>query len=219
MDKVFIFDFDGTFYSGDEMFSKLPTYIARHRRDFLPNLSDEEYKQVVKENPDWKKVINGCDIVDMMYDFKKKYPEFEISVKDFWDWQNEKPDPIVIDKTKVVDADFIEQICEDYPVYVVSNSSPTHIKFYMKKLDIEPEWFDDIVSNRFTQKDRTKKHYYERILEKENVEPHNVYVFGDSVKSDLVPAKELGMNVHHVKNAASIKRMVKRVLNKEKGKQ
>ena len=219
MDNVFIFDFDGNFYSGDEMFSKLPTYIARHRRDFLPNLSDEEYKQVVKENPDWKKVINGCDIVDMMYDFKKKYPEFEISVKDFWDWQNEKPDPIVIDKTKVVDADFIEQICEDYPVYVVSNSSPTHIKFYMKKLDIEPEWFDDIVSNRFTQKDRTKKHYYERILEKENVEPHNVYVFGDSIKSDLVPAKELGMNVHHVKNAASIKRMVKRVLNKEKGKQ
>ena len=216
MNKVFIFDFDGTFYSGDEMFSKLPAYIARHRRDFLPNLSDEEYRQVVKENPEWKKAINGCDIIDLMYDFKKRYPNYEISVKDFWDWQNEKPDPIVIDKEQVVDADFIEQLCADFPVYVVSNSSPTHIKFYMKKLDVEPEWFDDIVSNRFTQKDRTKKHYYECILEKENVEPQQVYVFGDSIKSDLVPAKELGMNVHHVKNAKSIKRMVKRVLNKDK---
>ena len=55
---IFIFDFDGTFYSGDEMFSKLPAYIARHRRDFLPNLSDEEYKKVVTEKTTIEKERN-----------------------------------------------------------------------------------------------------------------------------------------------------------------
>ena len=30
--KVFIFDFDGTLYSGDEIFAKIPNFIKKNKR-------------------------------------------------------------------------------------------------------------------------------------------------------------------------------------------
>lgn len=211
--KIIIFDFDGTLYSGDDVFSKIPAYISRHRRAFLPRVSNEDYAKIVKENPSWKKAYVGSEIVEHIYLFKKKYPELDISIKDFWNSQNEKPDPIVINENEIVDASFIENLCQHFSVYVVSNSSPVHIEFYMEKFGINPKWFKDVISNRFTAKDQTKMHYYQKILEKENCEPENAFVFGDSVKSDLKPAKLLGMNTCHITNSNDIPMLVKNALN------
>lgn len=214
MDKqVIIFDFDGTLYSGDDVFSKIPAHIKKHRREFLPNITDEQYAQIVKENPSWKKAFVGADIVNHIYEFKKQYPEFNISIKDFWNSQNLEPDPIVINENEIVDAEFMKTLCEKYPVYIVSNSSPVHINFYMEKFGIDPKWFKDVISNRFTAKDHSKMHYYERIIEKEECLPENVFVFGDSVISDLKPAKLLGMNACHVTNSNDIPMLVKNALN------
>lgn len=212
--KVIIFDFDGTFYSGEEMFSKLPAYVNRHKREFLPNVTDEQYKEIVKNHPNWKTTINGAELIDLIYVFKKEYPELDISANDFWKWQESKPDPIVIDPNYVVDHEFVEELCKHHPVYVVSNSSPNHICYYMKKLNINPEWFTEIISNKFTVKDRTKKHYYKHILDKEDCLPSNTFVFGDSIKSDLEPAIALGINTCHITNANHIPAMVNQALSK-----
>lgn len=213
--KVLIFDFDGTFYSGEKAFSKLHSYVNKHKRDILPRLTDSQYKQVLKENPIWKEVFVGSDIVDFIYFIKKKYPSFDISIKDFWNWQNSKPDPIVIDKNYVVDTKFLKELCEKYPVYVVSNSSPVHVYYYMKKLKINPDWFVEIISNHFIAKDKTKKHYYQAILEKENCLPQNASVFGDSIKSDLNPAEALNIKTYHVTNACDIPYFVNKALNRK----
>ena len=210
--KVIIFDFDGTFYSGGKAFSKLEEFINENKRDFMPRLTDAQYNKISKENPEWKTVYNGSEIVDLMYDLKEKYPQFNITVKDFWNWQNSKPDPIVIDKNLVVDTNYLEKICKQYPTYVVSNSSPTHILFYMKKLNINPKWFVKIVSNHFIAKDRTKKHYYQDILEKENCLPQNCFVFGDSIKNDLEPAEKLGIKTIYVDDARDIPKVVDEAL-------
>lgn len=209
--KVIILDFDGTFYSGEKVFSKLKNYIKSNQREFFPRLSDEEYDLIVKENPAWKDAYVGSEIVDGIYAFKKKYPEFDISIKDFLNWQNENPDPLNLKGANVIDADFVEALCKKYHVYVVSNSSPTHIEFYMQKFGINPDWFVQVVSNKFTFKDRTKKHYYENILEKENCKASNIYVFGDSVKSDLIPAQELNMNICHVTEVCELEAALKKL--------
>ena len=202
--QVLIFDFDGTFYSGDKAFSKIENYVNKNKRKFLPNLTNEQYKKIVKENPAWKDIYVGADIVDFIYMLKKKYPEYKISIKDFWNWQESKPDPLVIDKNQIVDVNFLKNICEKYPTYVVSNSSPNHITFYMKKFKINPSWFKEIISNHFIAKDRTKKHYYEKILLKENCLPQNCFVFGDSMQNDLVPAQKLNINTYLINNANDI---------------
>ena len=95
---VIIFDFDGTIYSGEHKFDNVPSMVHKHRRSFLPNITDEEYSRICTEFPNWNIVTSGKDIVDVIYDIKDKYPNLKISTKDFWEWQNEYRYDIIIDK-------------------------------------------------------------------------------------------------------------------------
>lgn len=213
--KVVILDFDGTIYSSDHVFDKIDNFIVRHRREFLPNITDEDYAKIVKDYPEWKKTFAATEIVEYLYLFKKKYPEMQISIKDFYDWQDAHPDPLVLDDVKIANQKFLKELCEEFPTYIVSNSPLNHIEHYMKKLNIEPEWFKKIYSNHFIARDRSKKHYYEEIMKKEECKPKDVYVFGDSVQNDLEPAKELGINVCFVSKANRLKNEILKVLKPE----
>lgn len=215
MRKVFIFDFDGTFYSGIHKYDNVRFAINSNKRKFLEKISDEDYCKICRENPKWLTVIMGNDIVKYLYYFKNKYPKLEISTKEFYDWQNNSRYDIIIDYDQIVDVSFIEELCKKYSVYVVSNSSPTHVSFYMKKININRNWFKGVYSNEFIEVDPTKEHYYEEILSKEKISSHNVYVFGDSVQADLAPALHLGCNAFYVNNAKNIKQLVNSILNND----
>jgi len=207
--RVIILDFDGTFYSGEKVFDLLPDYLKNHRREILSGLTDEQYEIVDKENPTWDTAYHGAEIVKHIYMFKDKYPDFNITIDDYWNWQNIRPDPIAIDENEVVNPKFIEKICKEFPTYVVSNSSPTHLNYYFEKLGIKGEWFKEVISNHFIAEDMTKKHYYKDILDNEKCLPDNAFVFGDSIESDLKPAKALGINTYHVTNALKLEETVK----------
>ena len=214
MKKVLIFDFDGVFYSGDHKFDNVAGHVNKNRRKFFPNITDRVYEQICKEFPDWLKTVSGAEITDCIYKIKNKYPSLDISTKAFWDWQQEDIYPLIIDYGQVVNAKYMQQLCSEFPIYIVSNSSPNHIKFYMEKLNVNPEWFKGIFSNHFEEFDRTKKHYYEEILKIENCEPKNAYVYGDSINSDLKPGRMLGINAFHITNSNDIQEIVDDSLNR-----
>lgn len=213
MKKVFIFDFDGTFYSGEHKFDNVKKNIVDNRRQFLQHLNDEEYKIICDENPRWNNVATGNDVVRCLMKLMKKYEELDITIKDFYDWQNNFIYDLVIDYNQVIDVEFIKRLCENYSVYVVSNSSLKHIHYYMEKLSIDINWFKCVIGNEFIEEDPTKQHYYKEIMEKENVNPCNIYVVGDSVESDLSPALKLGMNAFYVQDANNIKNIVYSIIN------
>ena len=215
MKKVFIFDFDGTFYSGEHKFDKVAKNINDNRRSFLSNLTDEQYKTICKENPKWLAAKTGNDIIRSLTRIIKKYKEWNISLDNFYDWQKNFVYDIVLDPNKIVDNKFLKELCKNYSVYVVSNSSLKHIIYYMEKLNINNNWFKKIIGNEFKKEDPTKQHYYKEILEKENALAHNVYVLGDSVESDLTPALHLGINALYVDNAKNIKKLVTSIINNE----
>ncbi len=206
--KVLIFDFDGTLYSGKNIFSKIPEFIQANKRKMLPRLTDQQYTQIIHENPSWNDAWYGNDLARNIYILEEKYPNFNISIKDFLDWEASCLEPVEIDKNEVVDIEFLKMLCENYPVYLVSNSLPNHLKHYSSILGINLKWFKGIMSNRFYKKDLTKKIYYQRILNKENINPKNVFVFGDSNRSDLVPARELGINAFEIPSATKIVEIV-----------
>lgn len=211
---VIILDFDGTLYSGEHVFDDFPDHIKKYKRDFLPKLSDEQYKQIVKENPKWNELISVSEIIEYMYSFKKKYPKFKIKIKDFYDWQNEHPDPIVLDGITLTPSNFLKSLSQNYPTYIVSNSTPNHILFYMKKFGINPKWFKKIISNRFIARDRSKKPYFQTVLKKENCEPKHAFVFGDSLENDINPAEELGINGCLVTRADLLEKEINQILKK-----
>ena len=208
--KVLIFDFDGVFYSGEHKFDNIAMQMQNAKREFLPKLSEQEYKQICIDFPKWQTVTVGAEIVDLLYQIKNK--GYNASADDFWWWQQNNKDLLVIDFGQVIDANYIKSLCKRYAVYVVSNSSYSHLDYYMKILDVKPKWFKKIISNKFLEFDRTKKHYYQQILQKENCLAQNAFVFGDSEKSDLVPARELGINAFLIQNSNDIEQIVQNAL-------
>lgn len=215
MKKVIILDFDGTLYSGKHIFDKVAGKVIANRRKFLPSFSDSEYEEMIKKYPHWNEVITGRDIVDAIYTVKNMYPNKEVSTKAFFNWQNDDIYELVLDEKQFADVSFIKQLCQKYPVYIVSNSSINHLKHYMGVLDIDPSWFKEIISNHFEEFDRTKKHYYQDICDKENAKPENVFVFGDSIASDLEPGKQLNMKTYFINDATTVKTIVNQVLGEE----
>ena len=215
MKKVFIFDFDGTFYSGEHKFDNVEQNIVENRRKFLSKLNDEQYQIICKENPRWESAVTGNDIVRCMIRLMKKYKDWDITIEDFYNWQNDFIYDIVIDENQTVDSEFMKKLCNEYSVYVVSNSSLKHIYYYMEKLNVDTGWFKAVIGNEFKKEDPSKQHYYKEILEREEAKPYNVYVFGDSVESDLTPAIRLGINAFYVDNANNIKKLAYKVINNE----
>ena len=216
MKKVFIFDFDGTFYSGEHKFDHVKNDIENNRRKFLGNLNDEEYYKICEENPKWEKCITGNDIVRNLLKLMKLYPDKNISIDEFYNWQNDFIYDIVLDYNQVINKKFIKDLASKYPVYVVSNSSLKHIYYYMDQIDVDPTWFKKVIGNEFKPEDPSKEHYYKDILEENSDVPnHDFYVFGDSVDSDLAPAIHLGMNAFYVSNSSNIAKVVETVIESE----
>lgn len=193
MKKVIILDFDGVFYSSENKFKLVPDYVERNRRKFLPNVSDEEYTRICNENPKFVEAVAGCDIAKEIINIKNSNPNLQISTNDFWQVQEDEVYDLYFEGAKFVIAEEIKKICETYSVYIVSNSSPHHIHHYMNQFKVNPKWFKGIFSNHFEEFDLSKKHYYEEILKKENISSNEAVVFGDSDKSDLQPAREIGI--------------------------
>lgn len=143
-----------------------------------------------------------------MYILKNKYPNYKIDTSAFWQCQQDEVYSINLVGAQKVDSSFIKAICEQYNCYIVSNSSPNHINYYMKELNINPSWFIEVISNHFIEEDPTKEHYYVRIAQNENIKPENMLVFGDSDISDLVPARNIGAKAFLIKDANDINKIV-----------
>ena len=139
--KVIIFDFDGTLYSGKHKFDNIRPALLSSKRSFLPNLTDKEYQEIVEKEPSWNDLRHGSDIVDFLYYLKDKYPNLSVDTNAFCQWQQDNIYDIILDYNQVVDLDFLNNLCNEYSVYVVSNSSPNHIYFYMDKLGINSKMF------------------------------------------------------------------------------
>ena len=213
MKKVFIFDFDGTLYSGENIYCNIHSFINNYKRSFLQNITDEEYEKILKENPSWSDAFSGADICEHIYLFIKKYPKLNIKINEYRKWLLNVIEPVEIDKNQVVDIVFLKKLCEKFPVYIVSNSDIVHVKHYMNQIGINPAWFKSIISNQFIKRDRTKKHYYKDILTWENCTPKEAFVLGDSYNSDIVPAKKLGINTFHITDSRKIKDIVEDVID------
>ena len=144
------------------------------------------------------------------------YPKLKVDVNDFYNWQDTTRYDVIIDPKELVDLARLESLCQEKPVYVVSNSAPTHVEFYMKKIGVKKNWFRDVISNEFDPFDTTKKHYYIEIMNREKVEPEDVVVLGDDKLSDLRPAEQLGMHTIYSDDAKTLLKKLDKFLAKKK---
>lgn len=212
---ILVFDFDGHLYSGEKVFENVYDWVNSHRREFFPNLTDEQYNRVLEENPNLVKVVSGKDIAAEIHKACVKYPELNIDINDFWTTQYNQIYDINLNGAHFADTEFVKTLTNLFNCYVVSNSAPTHIYYYMGKIGIEPNGFKKIISNKFTVEDQSKQHYYIDIAKWENVSYDKLYVYGDSYGADLKPAEEIGSNVCHTTDSHMFKENVINTIKKE----
>lgn len=212
---ILIFDFDGHLYSGERVFENVYEWVDSHRRDFFPNITDEQYNNILNENPNLVKVVSGRDIAAEIHKIRVNHPELNIDINDFWTCQYNNLYDINLENAHFADTDFIKTLTNLFNCYVVSNSAPTHIYYYMGKIGIDPNGFKQIFSNKFTAEDQSKQHYYLSIAEMENVSNDRLYVYGDSYTADLKPAEEIGSNVCHTTDSHKFKENVINTIKSE----
>lgn len=212
---VIVLDFDGHLYSGEKIFEFVKDWVDEKRRRFFPNITDEQYAQLIEEDPDFLDTESGKQITTHIYQMAERHPELDISTEAFWDLQNTYLYNINLNGAHFVDTEFLTEIQQMFPCYIVSNSSPMHINHYMNVIGINPSLFKQIISNKFTKEDNSKQHYYIDIAKAENIPFEKLYVYGDSYDADLLPAEKLGANVCLTKDAHKVKENIIKTIKEE----
>ena len=68
-------------------------------------------------------------------------------------------------------------------------------------MNINPNYFEDILANRFEGDNDSKEILYKEILEKEKISPNEMLVIGDDYEVDILPAFEIGAYGVLIKNS------------------
>lgn len=202
--KVLIFDFDATIYQGEHIFGEKWTQacvdVINH---YFSHLNETEKRALfVKYNIPFNFDARVLEGKPAKYCIQILVGE-GYTVSDWTNYWNEKPfseDWSLV--TNIISNDMLKELSEKYKLYIVTNSYLSFVENYCKNLNIDSSVFSGIYSNSTTRlEDNTRKdYYYKIILDKENVEPQECLVIGDSYESDLVPALELGIHTLFVDN-------------------
>lgn len=93
----------------------------------------------------------------------------------------------------VVNNDVLKNFSEKRVLYIVSNSSKQEIEAAASILGINLTYFKAILTNPYQGQDLSKKSMLNTILQAEQIEKHELLMVGDSLESDIKPAKQLGI--------------------------
>lgn len=191
--KVVVFDFDGTLYSG-KIIGDVRDYFYNGIVSILSTiLSAKELKNIdnaIKQNSESDRLA-----IRFLKHFGKNQ----------FDWFNYKDshDFSYFDFSKCVtiNDDVLKEFAKNHKLYVVSNSTKKSIYTKCKLMNINPNYFEDILVNKFEGDNDSKEILYKEILEKEKISPNKMLVIGDDYEVDILPALEIGAYAVLIKNS------------------
>ncbi len=193
MEKVIIFDFDNTLYNGnvwndwDNYMTKfLDTYFAseKAKNDFINKYVNAEYL-------DDRYICEG-----LIKESGTSQPLIDYLIENPYDYNGEN--------VTFIDNEYLKQLSKKHHLYIVSNTPSNTIRIALKKYGIDDKYFKDIFFNAKTNLQVSKKDWYEKIMQLENVENSDVIVIGDSYLSDIKPAQQLGTKYLQVSSLKDI---------------
>ena len=184
--KVVVFDFDDTLYSGLD-WSPWFDYCIKGLKEITKDLPLALRNKVIHE-------ANYCNFTDVS--IAKMLKRNNIYVKLWLKYRNNNLCKLDHSTCKVTSRETIKKFEQNYTLYIVSNSTINDIKNTSKKLNFYLSPFKRIICNQFTASleklDYSKQIYYQQIIDHENINPEELFVIGNSKKSDIIPALLIG---------------------------
>ncbi len=185
MIKTIIFDFDDTLYVGDVWGKKWADFLEKFAQYIVRN--ESTYKKIMKKYDLTNSLRTQKEVCIMSEKegfghrrFKKflKHNIYEHATKD----------------VEVISADFLKELSKSYHLYVVSLSTQNYLKHYSKLYGIDEKCFKKMYSVNLCAKNKSKAVLLKKIMKKEKCLPEEMLMVGDSLKSDIEPAKQLSIN-------------------------
>lgn len=184
--KALVFDLEGTLYNSKELANEWRLQVFKLIRE-KTGKSDEE---ILKEFLKIVEELRGqgfrrppvSDIVDRM----------GISRKDFYSAIDS------VDATKFLKPDpelkkTLEHMKGKWKLAMLTNLSRKSTLNILKALDLDSNLFEPLITASEMEKGKPDPEPFRRISKALDLKPSSIMMVGDSVSSDLAPAKKLGM--------------------------
>lgn len=88
--------------------------------------------------------------------------------------------------------EILTKLKEDHQLFLIANSNQFSIGNVLEKFKLK-ELFDKIYLSYEIGYIKTDKLFFQKILEENNLSTEDCLVVGDSIQSDIIPAKDLGI--------------------------
>lgn len=201
--KCVITDFDKTLYS-DANLAGANWFYAKFLFDRnLLEETEETIKNLLKQNPSF----HMCQII------YKIARENGISDKETTKWFNDNVYDLTSENIRIVKPEILRELCEKYPVYVLSDSNQAHLNHYYKLFKYDKKWFAASLSNDFKSKNMSKTKYMKKIMKKHALNSDEVLMVGDSMRSDIKAAVDAGIEYYHVLDVKDTEKIFSELIN------
>lgn len=192
--KVIIFDFDGTLYNG---------WVWDGWQDYINKFLNSYFKSEKEKNEFLKEYVQGYEYLDeraicegLIQKIGTAKPMLDYLENEFYPYHS--PD------LQYISVDFLKELSKKYHLYIVSNTPDKSVKIHLKNNNIDENLFKEVIYNKCDSLNASKKAKFEEIMKKENAEPSEILVVGDTYSIDIEPAKMLKMNTLYVRTLQDI---------------
>ena len=203
--KCVVLDFDGTMYSyGD--WSNEPKLFGSYlvSKNYLPECDGWENKMARLAE-----IYPQYHIIQQMFAF---LADNGIDDSEFRKFNDENICEIRTNEIVFLKPETIDKLAESYKVYIISDSAIPYIEFYLDHAKIDKSKFQAILTNEYRDEGYTKIPMMKQIIKETGLSPDEIIMVGDSERSDIVPAKLLGIQTHHVKVVEETEKILKKLI-------
>lgn len=204
--KCVALDFDNTMYSKGTWANE-PLLQAKflEEQNILP-----EIKNGLDKLKYMKSLYPNFHSIQTMYAFMH---DNGIDDSAFRKYNEENISDIITDDIVFINPKIIEELSKKYRVFVISDSQKSYLEHYIKYAKIDINNFEGVYANEYNDEGYTKIPMMEKIINKTGLKPEEIVMVGDNEKTDIVPAKLVGLQTYHVKDVFDTEAFLKKLID------
>lgn len=204
--KCVAIDFDNTMYSHGNWADEVVLYSRfLEEQNILPELKtgEEKLKYI-------KSLYPNYHLIQMVYGYLH---DNNIDDSLFRKFNDDNISDIITSEIVFINPKVIEELAKNYKIFVVSDSQIPYLEHYLKYAGIGLDNFAGILSNEYNDEGYTKIPMMKKVLKMTGFKPNEVIMVGDSEKSDIVPAKLVGLQTYLVKDVHDTENFLQKLID------
>lgn len=195
--KLIIFDFDMTLYEG-ENWAHWNEYLEK----FLKYLIEDD-----KERLAFQKKYDIKYGTNLQYIVQAEGEEYGRITKSM-DFMSREFYPLDLPSLQHIEDEYLRDLSKKVKLAIVSNSSKEYVLHYLNVFGINPKHFAYVMNNEYQLGNFSKAVNYEKIIHEQNLTHDQVLVIGDSYRTDIEPALQLGCHAKQTSCLREVKEVI-----------